>query len=165
MKISINRVHRKRLRASLLIEVAAGFGALLIVSLLLLKAAVAVTTVQQWTVVQGLSDAYMSREVALAKRYPFEDFLSGAGTAQWPATAPISTTAGVVIGRLPGGNTVTGTLHRIRVADTDNLAASGGTGDADSNPTGVEMWKLQSYLTYTISGRDYVKSRTVLRSR
>ncbi|MCF6237750.1 MAG: hypothetical protein L3J79_02885 [Candidatus Marinimicrobia bacterium] len=134
----------------------------MVVSLLLLKAAISVTTVQQWTVVQGMSDSYMSREVARAKRVPYEDFL--AAGSEWPVLGS-ETTQSVEIGRLPGvplGKPVTGTLRRIRVPADNNLAESGTT---ITNPTGVEVWRLQSYLTYTVSGRDYVKSRTVLRVR
>ncbi len=163
MNISI-RKQKSRTRASLLIEVAAGFGALLIVSLLLLKAAVTVTSVQRWTVTQGLSDAYMSREVALGKRLPFEGtngFLA-AGTL-FPAFPAVSTST-VTIGILPGGGgrPVTGTLRRTRVASNNNLAESG---TPITNPTGSQAFQLQSYLTYKIAGRSYVKSRTILRVR
>ena len=74
MKISPCK-HQILKRGNLLIEVTLGFGTLLAVAVLLLKAAITVTTVQKWTVVQGLSDARMSVEVASAKRIPFDDFL------------------------------------------------------------------------------------------
>jgi len=149
----------------LLIEVTAGFGAMLIVSLLLLKTALTVTAVQRWTVSQGLSDAYMSREVALGKRLPFDgsDGFLTAGSV-YPIE-PASSTIPVTIGRLPGGLAITGDLRRTRIASPNNLAANSGSGTAMTNPTGTEAWQLQSYLTYRISGRNYVKSRTVLRAR
>jgi len=164
MKIPISK-RRIRIRASLLIEVTAGFGAMLIVSLLLLKTALTVTAVQRWTVTQGLSDAYMSREVALGKRLPFDgvDGFLTAGSV-YPV-APASSTVAVTVGRLPGALAITGDLRRTRLPSPNNLPANGGTGTAITNPTGTEAWQLQSYLTYTISGRPYVKSRTVLRAR
>ena len=58
---------------------------------------------------------------------------------------------------------------RLQITDyalfANNLPSAGGTGTAATNPTGTEAWQLQSYLTYQVSGRDYVKSRTVLRAR
>lgn len=164
--MKVNSTQRQvRIRASLLIEVAAGFGAMLVVSLLLLKSAITVTSVQRWTVVQGLSDAYMSREVALGKRLPFEggDGFLAAGTL-FPAYPAVST-SGVSIGSLPGGKTITGSLRRTRIPSSNNLPANGGAGTAASNPTGSQAYQLQSYLTYNISGRNYIKSRTVLRAR
>jgi len=164
MKISRSKC-RTRTRAALLIEVAAGFGAMLIVSLLLLKAALTVTAVQRWTVTQGMSDAYMSREVALGKRIPFEgvDGFLTAGSS-YPAFPTVATTA-VEVGRLPAGVPLTGSLRRTRIPSTNNLPADGGTGTLLTNPTESEAWQLQSYLTYTIAGRNYVKSRTTLRAR
>ncbi len=164
MNISSSK-QKTRNRGALLIEVAAGFGAMLIVSLLLLKAALTVTSVQRWTVTQGLTDSYMSREVALGKRLPFEGvggFMMGGSS--FPAFPTVATTA-VTVGRLPGGKAITGSLRRTRVPSANNLPASGGTGTAATNPTAAQAWQLQSYLTYKISGRNYVKSRTVLRVR
>ncbi len=161
MKISHSK-RRTRNRGTLLLEISAGFGALLIVSLLLLKAALAVTAVQTWTVVQGLSDAHMSLEVAMGKRVPYGDFMA-AGSI-YPAYPTVSSST-VTVGKLPGGRAVTGTIRRTRLPMSNNLPTAGGIGTAVTNPTGTEAWQLQSYLTYQVSGRDYVKSRTVLRAR
>ena len=161
--MKVLRINDKRLvRGTLLLEIAAGFGALLIVALLLLKSALVVTAVQRWTVTQSLTDAYMSREVAMGKRFIFQDFLGGGSL--WPLY-PAVTETNVVMGRLPGGKAIMGTLGRTRVASTNNLPTAEGLGDNVTNPTGGEIWQLQSYLTYEISGRNYVKSRTVIRAR
>ena len=161
MKISCSKRNLLK-RGNLLIEVTLGFGALLFIAVLLLKAAVVVTTVQKWTVVQGLSDARMSIEVARAKRIPFNDFLQAG--SDYPPFPTVDTTT-VEVGRLPGGRVLSATLHRTRLAMGNNLPTAGGAGTAITNPTGMEAWQLQSYLTYTISRREYVKSRTVLRAR
>jgi len=166
MNISSSK-RRARNRGALLLEVAAGFGALLLVSILLLKAALSVTAIQRWTVVQGLSDAHMSLEVARGKRIPYDDFMAGGSI--YPAWPTVTSTA-VTVGRLPGGRAVTGTIRRTRVAMANNLNAMNTpdgptTGTNLTNPTGTEAWQLQSYLTYEISGRNYVKLRTVLRAR
>jgi hypothetical protein len=71
----------------------------------------------------------------------------------------------VVIGKLPGGATVTGTVHRTRIADTENFPIDGGTGTVSTNPAAMKIWRVQSILRYNISGRSYVKSRTMIRSQ
>ncbi len=162
MQISTHSKNKARIRGTLLLEISAGFGALLLVSLLLLKAALAVTAVQTWTVVQGLSDAHMSLEVAMGKRVPYDNFMAGGSI--YPAY-PTVTSSAVTVGKLPGGRAVMGTIRRTRVPIANNLPTAGGSGTATTNPTGTEAWQLQSYLTYQVSGRNYVKSRTVLRAR
>ncbi len=143
-------------------ELTFGFGFLTVLALLLFKASVSATSAQRWTVVQAMTDAYMSREMALARRYPFDDFKE-TGTP-WP-TYPAIQTEVVEVGKLPGGLAVTATVRRTKFADENNLVAEGGKGDSFTNPSGMEAWRLQSLLTYTVSGRDYVKTRNVLRSR
>ena len=161
MKISCSK--RKSLKkGNLLIEATLGFGALLAIALLLLKAAIAVTTIQKWTVIQGLSDARMSQEVASAKRVPFDEFKLG--SSDYPAFPAVDSST-VLVGRLPGGRALNATLRRTRLPMDNNLPVAGGTGTVLTNPTGMEAWQLQSYLTYNLSGREYVKSRTVLRAR
>ena len=71
----------------------------------------------------------------------------------------------MTLGKLPGGQEVTGTLYRTRIPDANNLTTAGGTGTATTNPSGTEAWKVQSILSYTVGDRQYVKSRTVMRIR
>lgn len=138
------------------------YATLVIVALLTLKASINATAGQAWTVKQAMSDAYITRESALASRIPFE-LLTGESSL-WPAHPSVATST-VTIGRLPGGQTVDATIHRTRIPDANNLPTSSGTGTANSNPTGTEAWKLQSILAYSVGDRQYVKSRTVLRIR
>ncbi len=138
------------------------YATLVIISLLTLKASLNATAGQAWTVKQAMSDAYITRESALASRIPFEAITGS--SSLWPPHPSISTST-VAIGRLPGGQVVNATIHRTRIPDTNNLPAAGGTGTAVSNPTGSEAWKLQSILAYQVGDRQYVKSRTILRIR
>lgn len=154
--------HQKRNRGSALVDIAMSFAALVTVSLLSLKASTVTASSLSWTVKQAMTDAYITRETAMSSRVPFETAVSNG--SPWPAYPSISTTQ-VVIGKLPGAKEVSATLHRTRVADGNNLAAAGGTGTADSNPSSSEAWKLESFLVYDISNRQYVKSRTTLRVR
>lgn len=68
-------------------------------------------------------------------------------------------------GTLPGGRTLNGNVIRTRIPDEDNFPAHGGNGTISTNPAEMQTWKLQSHITYTISGREYVKSRTIVRTQ
>lgn len=147
---------------SALIEVSISYATLVVVALLSFKASVNVTATQAWTVKQSMSDAFIMRETALASRIPFSDIV---GTESLWARDPSVATTTVTMGKLPGGETVTGTLHRTRIPDTNNLTTAGGVGTNATNPAGTEAWKLQSLLVYNVGEKRYVKSRTVLRIR
>jgi hypothetical protein len=156
------RQKRNRERGSALIEISLSYATLVLVALLSLRATVNATATQAWTVKQSMSDAFIMRETALASRIPFSDLVGS--TSLWARSPSVSTTT-VTIGKLPGGAAVTATLHRTRVPDTNNLPSAGGTGTSTTNPAGTEAWELQSLLVYTVGGKQYVKSRTVLRIR
>lgn len=151
-----------RQRGSALIEISLSYATLVIVALLTLKASVNATSGQTWTIKQTMTDAYITRESALASRIPF-DTLVGA-SSPWPQNPTVSSST-VTLGKLPGGQEVTGTLYRTRIPDANNLTTAGGTGTATTNPSGTEAWKVQSILSYTVGDRQYVKSRTVMRIR
>lgn len=153
---------KSRKRGSAVLEITVALAALLILAVLLLKATLNVTKAQQWTIVQAMTDSFMTQETAVAKRAPFRDITGDA--AGWPVTPTVNTST-VILGRLPGGSAITGTLQRSRVPDPNNLGSDWGTGTGETNPARMEIWQLQSYLTYEIGGRDYVKSRTVVRAR
>jgi hypothetical protein len=156
------RQHRRHERGSALIEIAMSYGTLVIVALLTLKASVNATSNQAWTIKQAMSDAFVTRESAMASRVPFE-VLTG-GSSQWPLFPSVASST-VTIGRLPGGQLVTGTVHRTRIPDPNNLPSAGGTGTTVSNPASTEAWEVQSILSYNVGTRTYIKSRTVLRIR
>lgn len=156
------RYNTKRQAGGALIEISIAYAALVIVGLLGLKAAINLSSSQAWTVRQAMTDAYMTREVAVAQRVPFDEIVAS-GSA-WPRFPTVSTSE-VVIGRLPGGAEVTATIHRTRVPDPNNRPAAGGSGNATSNPANTEAWRLQSILSYDILDRTYVKTRTILRVR
>ncbi len=146
----------------MVIEVSIAFGLLLFVAFLMLKAAVNVTSGQRWTVMQSMTDAFMTKETAVGNRWPFDDFkLNG---SPWP-TYPNLSTETIVVGKLPGGVPITAILKRTKYPAPNNLANTGGIGTSTTNPASVEGWKLQSLLTYKVGTRNYVKSRTTLRVR
>lgn len=152
----------KRSRASIILEVAMAYGVLMIMAIYLLKSAVSITSGQRWTVIQSMTDAFMTQESAIGTRTPLEDLTAAA--SQFP-TFPATAETTVTIGRLPGGTPVTGTLRRTKRPDANNLPEAGGSGTAATNPAGMEAWKLQSFLIYTMGSRTYVKSRTTVRVR
>lgn len=159
---SVSGRNYRRSRAFALIEVSVGIGALVVMSLLMLKASLSATVAQRWTVIQGMTDAYVTRETAVAKRVPFDEIT--AANSRWPEYPALATET-IEIGRLPGGISVMAEVKRTRVASLTNFSSAGGGGSLSSNPAKMETWSLQSLLSYQLGGRDYVKSRTVVRSR
>lgn len=158
----IAKSKRKLVSGSALIEISLSYATLVFVAMVTLRASLNATSNQAWTVKQTMSDAFITRETALATRVPFSE-ITGASSL-WPVNPSVSTSS-VTIGTLPGGQLVAGTLHRTRIPDTNNLPSASGTGTATTNPSSSEAWKLQSILVYMVGDKQYVKSRTVLRTR
>ena len=57
------------------------------------------------------------------------------------------------------------TLTRTRRPDANNYPIHGGTGTVATNPAGMEVWRVQSLVSFQVGNRTYVKSRTVVRAR
>ncbi len=146
----------------MLVEATIALSVLTILGLLLLKLSLNVLYPRQWTLQQTLSDAYLTYEIAYAQRIPFETLTGNA--SPWPVF-PTTTSTTVEIGKVPGGKSVNATVTRTRIADADNYPIDGGTGTVTSNPAAMKIWKVQSILSYQIGGRNYVKSRTVIRAQ
>jgi len=145
-----------------LIEATLSLSVLTILGLILLKLSLNVLYPRQWILYQTLTDAYMTYEKSYAQRIDFATLTSA--TSPWPAY-PLNSQTSVEIGRVPGNLPLTGTIIRFRTADPNNLAANGGTGTATTNPANMNVWSVQSILTYNVSGRNYYKSRTVTRTQ
>ena len=149
-------------RGSVLIEAIIALTLLLVVSLVILKGTMNILAPRQWTMVQNVSDAYLSYEKAYAQRIPF-DTLTDA-SSPWPVY-PAKSEGPVTLGTLPGGRTLTGNVIRTRTPDANNLPAFGGDATTATNPAEMQTWILHSHITYMISGREYVKSRTIVRTQ
>ena len=145
-----------------MMEAAYALSFLTALSLVLLKLSINITAPRQWTLQQTVTDAYLTYEKALAQRLPFADLL--ADESPWPAY-PEKSDVVVALGKLPGGASIEGRVIRTRVPDKDNFPVDGGKGTTADNPAGMKVWNFQSLLVYEIGGRDYVKSRTVVRSQ
>jgi type II secretory pathway pseudopilin PulG len=159
--VSAFRKSRSR-RAFVLIEATLSMAILTIVGLVLLKLSLNVLHPRQWALQQTVTDAYMTYERAYAQRVSFESITSS--TSPWPIY-PDASEETIELGRLPGNRPITGTVFRSRTADPGNLPKDGGTGTTGSNPAGMKVWRLQSVVSYQIGGRQYIKSRTVVRSQ
>ncbi|RYD38258.1 MAG: hypothetical protein EOP86_01350 [Verrucomicrobiaceae bacterium] len=137
----------------MLLEASLGLGLTAVLGLLLMKGSMLALSGNQWTTLQTLTDAYLTKETALAKRTPLEDITSPA--SPWPdgtLTLPQTSTV-VTLGRLPGGTAVTAALIRFRINATtgaDTVAA-------------LTVWRLHSVLHYRIGEKDYVKNISTLR--
>lgn len=148
----------RRPRGSLLIEVSLGMWLAAMLALLLMRASLLALGSSQWTIMQTLTDAYMTREAALANRLPVADLT--AADSPWPdAGGGEARFEGMVsLGRLAGGTEVTGRIVRFRVNAAPETA---GLGEGAPELT---VWRLHSVLTYQVGEQNYVKSRTVLRT-
>ncbi|MCB1131058.1 MAG: hypothetical protein KDN05_08010 [Verrucomicrobiae bacterium] len=146
----------------LLVESMLSLAILTIVGITLLQLSLSILGPRQWTLQQVVSDAYLTYERSYAERIPFENLV--AADSPWPLY-PQTSTITVEIGRLPGNRPITGTITRTRRPDADNYPVDGGSGTLDSNPAAMKIWEVQSVLTYKMSQRTYVKSRTVIRSQ
>lgn len=145
-----------------MLEAAYALSFLTALSLVLLKLSMNITAPRQWTLQQTVTDAYLTYEKAWAQRLPFSELLGS--DSPWPAY-PAKSEVVVELGKLPGGAPIEGRVIRTRIADKDNYPADGGSGTAVKNPAGMKVWNFQSLLVYEIGGREYVKSRTVVRSQ
>ena len=128
--------------------------------LILLKLSLNILVPRQWALQQTVTDAYMTYERAYAQRIPFETIT--AANSPWPLS-PATAQSTVELGRRPGDGlpedrVITGTVYRTRIED--NSAATSGT-----NPAGMKIWRLQSVVSYKIGKREYLKSRTVVRTQ
>jgi hypothetical protein len=131
-------------------------------ALILLKLSINITAPRQWTLQQTVSDAYITYEKAWAQRLPFADLL--ADDSPWPEY-PEKSEVAVELGKLPGGAPINGKVIRTRFADENNFPLDGGSGTVSSNPAGMKVWRFQSLLVYQVGEREYLKSRTIVRSQ
>jgi len=138
-------------RGFVLVEATLALSILTVLGLLMLKMSLNILTPRQWSLSQTVSDAHLTFERAYAQRVPFET-LTGPNSP-WPLHPTTSTTL-VEIGRLPGNVPIMGTVARTRTDATPT-----------TNPASMSIWRVQSVLTYQIGGRNYVKSRTVVRAQ
>lgn len=146
----------------MLVEATVALVILSVASLVILKGTMNILAPRQWTMLQNVSDAYLTYEKAYAQRVPFAELT--ASSSPWPAY-PAKSEMAVTLGTLPGGRTLSANVIRTRIPDPNNFPAYGGEGTNVTNPAEMQTWKLQSHITYSISGRDYVKSRTIVRTQ
>ena len=153
----------QRSRGIALFEVTLALAALVILALVALKASLNVVEAQRWAIVQALSDAYLTREVALASRIPYPELVAAADSP-WPSY-PVSSETEIELGKLPGAIPVAANLVRTKYPARQNLVSKGGESTEFANPTRMETWLVKSFVTYQVAGREYVKSRTTVRVR
>lgn len=150
MSIFLSQKNVRR-HGSVLIEVSLGFALTATLALAMMRSSLVAISGNQWTVMQTLTDSYLSRESALSNRIPYADLTSA--ESPWPvlADAPVSEQT-VTIGRVAGGHLVEGTLRRFRTAEI-----------LTGSETFPSLWRLHSVLSYNVGSMEYVKSRSTLR--
>lgn len=152
----------RRRAGSVLLESVTALVLLSVAGLALLKGSLNTLAPRQWALVQNITDAHLTYEQAYAERIPFEDLTSSG--SPWPVY-PAKSSSTVVLGTLPGGSQVTGTIIRTRIPDANNLPIHGGSGTIATNPAEMQVWQVRSVLLYEIGGRNYVKNRNSMRSQ
>ena len=145
----------------MLVELALALALLTSIGLVVFKGSLDIMAPRQWIIQQNMSDAYLTYEEAYAQRISFEE-LTSIGSP-WPVDAYISTE--VEIGKFPGGRPIMAEVTRTRIPDNNNLTEHGGTGTEATNPTEMQTWQVQSHLSYSIGDKEYVKSRTIIRTQ
>ncbi len=124
-----------------------------LLSIAILKASLNVITPQNWSIMQNLTDAALTYEVAYAQKIPFADLL--ADDSAWPEY-PNKVEEPIILGSRPGGSEIQATVVRTR-QPTNAISATIGNGSE------LTSWKLQSHILFKSGGRDYIKSRTIIR--
>ena len=140
----------------MMLESSMALGLAVVLALLMLKASMLGLSSNQWTIMQTLSDAYMTRETALSNRIPLEDVLTV--NSPWPDPAtdnPPRVNLAVALGKLPGGIPVQGNLVRYRTNETTAADAV----------TATKIYRLYSVLTYKVGEKEYYKSRSTVRTQ
>ncbi len=137
-------------------EVTVALGLTVFLALLVMKGSLLALSGNQWTVMQTLSDAYMTRETALSNRIPMSDLT--ASPSLWPDQAsdnPPTTVQTVTLGILPSGSVVQAQLTRFRTNETP----------ATNTDISLVVLRLYSVLSFQAGEKSYVKTRSTLRSQ
>jgi hypothetical protein len=147
---------RRRMLGSVLLEVSIGLALTAFVAVATLRQSMLAISAGQWAAMQAVTDAYLTRETALATRLPYDQLQQ---SGHWPPVSD-ATSVTVSLGSIadPAGHgtlTVTGRLTR---------SSSSETISADNLPE-VRLTRLDSVLSYQIGGQSYLKSRSTLRTR
>ncbi len=151
--------HRFAARGFALTETAIAFALLAVIGLVMLKISLNILAPRQWAMQQTLTDAYLTYERSYSERLPFRQIVDS--NSPWPVF-PATASSEVEIGSLPGGTRLTGTLVRTRMQLLGEFSDSSSSVE---NPSNMKVYNLQSVLTYSIGEREYVKSRSVIRSQ
>jgi hypothetical protein len=163
---ALRRKKSYRRRGMVLVEATVSLAIITVIGLVLLKLSMNILHPRMSIIQETLADSYMTYERAFAERIPFDELKDP--DSEWPQF-PDTSTVLVELGRMPGGSPINGTIIRTRFPDENNSPIAGGTAPpettAKTNPAALEIWQVQSVLRYQISGREYAKSRTVIRSQ
>ncbi|MBK1790180.1 hypothetical protein [Persicirhabdus sediminis] len=125
---------------------------------------------RNWTISKTLVNAYMSTEVAKANAIPFELIDEENGGTDWDnyplyinGDAPYE--YNVVIGHRSGGENSKGGINEATPVNATITRAREQvmmtTADGD-NPLS-DAWNIRIVLQYSVNGKNYVTSRTVVR--
>jgi hypothetical protein len=111
-----------------------------------LQTMVAAWNLQNWSIMQSMTDAYAGIETAFAQRWTFSNILA---SNRWPVY-PASSSTVVTIGTTPKGPVTATVVRTCRQSTVDQM-------------TGAQSYLLESYVTYKDHVRQYCKVSKVYR--
>lgn len=148
----VSRLRWARQRGIALLEVSMAMGLAVFLALVVMRATMLALSNNQWTIMQTLTDAYLTGETALMVRLPLADVVADEPFF-WPELPAFDIDTNVLIGIMAEGREVRGTLTRFREDETP----------PDSADTGLTVWRLHSVIAYQVGGQQYIKSRSTVR--
>jgi hypothetical protein len=157
MKVRSRRHGIARLtRGSILLEVSIGLALTAFIAVASLRQSMLALSAGQWASMQALTDAYLTRETALASRLPFDQLREA---DFWPPQdEAVTTTVGVgSIANPVGGPPISIEAQLTRSSQLEAMSAEG-------LPT-TTLLRLDSVLKYQIGGQAYLKTRSTLRTQ
>ena len=163
-KLAYNK--KKRNRGFLLIELTAAAVVLLIVANFALLSAQSLILTHNWTIIQTMTDAFMTSESARGRRILWSNI-----PTNYPMGANNSVSTQINVGTTPNGLVVTGTLFRYSQITSIGLTGANTLPNPTVNPTtnanvgGITAMTLYSVLNYQIGGRNYVKTIQTIRTQ
>jgi hypothetical protein len=151
LRIEANRFGAVRLRRSeggfSLVEVSIALFLLITIAVFGLKTMTSAWMLQNWAIMQNMTDAYAGIETAYAQRVTFASIIT---SGRWPVY-PASASTVVTIGVTPS-KTMTATVVRTCSTTIDPV-------------TGAQYYLLESYVNYQDSLRQYCKVSKVYRDQ
>ncbi|MBK1791570.1 hypothetical protein [Persicirhabdus sediminis] len=169
MTSATNIKKRSCKKGSVLLEITAAVMVMVVIGAISFQSMMNTLATRNWTITKTLVDAYLSVEVADANAIPFELITTDNSDTTWPTyvayseggSAPAATTT--VIGKRSASTNANGVLE-------DGFDVTADVRRVYINPAGTDeslsdIITIRIIVAYETNGREYIASRTVVRSQ